>query len=60
MKEQPHPYGGDAFFSYNNGVADREGDVAEAPFFELESASPEQPLGPGESVRHRSLPGGFR
>jgi hypothetical protein len=52
VKEQAHPYGGDAFFSYNNG-ADRPGDVAEAAFFELESASPVQPLGPGESIRHR-------
>ena len=32
VEEQPQPYGGDAFFSYNNGVADHPGDLAEAPF----------------------------
>ena len=52
-KVQAEPYGGDAFQSYNNGVADTPGELAGDPFFELESASPVLPLGPGESQEHR-------
>ena len=52
-KVQEKPYGGDAFQSYNNGVADAPGDLANDPFYELESASPVLPLGPGESQQHR-------
>ena len=52
-KAQTKPYGGDAFQSYNNGVADAPGELAGDPFFELESASPVLPLGPGESQQHR-------
>ena len=46
VKNQPNPYGGDAFQSYNHG------DNA-APFYELESASPVKALAPGGSVSHR-------
>jgi hypothetical protein len=54
VKEQREPYGGDAFQSYNSGVPGRPGELAaEAPFYELESASPVRPLRPGESLEHR-------
>ncbi|MBI4603049.1 MAG: hypothetical protein HY721_13915 [Planctomycetes bacterium] len=53
LKDQGEPYKGDALQSYNNGVPDAQGPLPEAPFYELESASPVRPLGPGEAIVHR-------
>jgi hypothetical protein len=54
VKNQPEPFRGDAFQSYNNGPADpKSGQLAEIPFYEVESTSPVRPLAPGESITHR-------
>jgi hypothetical protein len=51
--DPPKAWAGDAFQAYNHGVADRPGERAPEPFFELESASPVRELAPRESLRHR-------
>ena len=51
VKNQPNPYAGDLFQTYNSnqfGRPDRR-----FAFYELESVSPSVELGPGETVRHR-------
>jgi hypothetical protein len=54
VKPQPEPYRGDTFQTYNSGVAgDTTGQLPDAPFYELESASPVRPLEPGETLTHR-------
>jgi hypothetical protein len=53
VKNQADPFAGDAFQSYNSGVEGKTGDLPAAPFYELESTSPVQPLAPGERITHR-------
>ena len=56
VKNQPEPFKGDAFQTYNAGPRDpQSNELAEAPFFELESTSPVRPLAPGESLTHRHV-----
>ncbi|MBI4583791.1 MAG: hypothetical protein HY717_07190 [Planctomycetes bacterium] len=50
-KDNPKPYTGDAFQSYNSDSTTPEG--SKYPFFELESVSPVKELAPGESLVHR-------
>ena len=53
VKDQPEPFRGDAFQSYNHGPSEtRSNAIAEAPFFELSSTSPVRPLQPGEAITH--------
>lgn len=56
VKNQPEPFRGDAFQTYNHGPPDlKSNQVAEAPFYELESTSPVRPLAPGETITHRHV-----
>lgn len=55
VKIQPEPFKGDVLQSYNNGVEGKPGELAEVPFYEIESTSPVRPLKPGESLRHRHM-----
>jgi hypothetical protein len=52
VKEQPDPYTGDLFQTYNNDASPGTAG-ARYPFYELESVSPSRELKQGESVRHR-------
>jgi hypothetical protein len=54
VKVQAEPFKGDPFQTYNNGPPDpRTGEIADAPFYELESASPVRPLPAGGTITHR-------
>ncbi len=52
-KIQADPFGGDVINSYNNGLENEEGAVAES-FYELETLSPVKPLWPGNELEHVS------
>jgi hypothetical protein len=52
VKQQPDPYSGDLFQTYNSDAPSGKPPGRYA-FYELESVSPSRELGPGESVRHR-------
>ena len=51
VKNQPDPYGGDLFQTYNSDRSQTPD--ARYAFYELESVSPSRELAPGETVRHR-------
>ncbi len=51
VKNQPDPYAGDLFQTYNSNRASSPD--KRAAFYEMESVSPSRELSPGESVRHR-------